>query len=155
SDTGRLGPNGQVNNGQSVQSLIRPAPEDPFIGELKCIAVNDNDNLVPIERNDLKGEVEIVRSSPELLDVEGYNAIGIPAIPGTNNGNSTLVLGGAAAEYTSCPNILILDHFFDGATDPVSGLAITTDLTLVPCSEDFSTGIAQNLPTTVAQFLVY
>jgi len=63
--------------------------------------------------------------------------------------------GGVCAlkkEYSSCPNILILDHFFDGARDPVSERPITTDLTLVPCSEDFLT---QTLTTTTVQFLVF
>jgi hypothetical protein len=174
SNGGRIGPNGQSNNG----SRIPPAPEDPFIGELKCVAVDQND--VPVERNDLKGEVEIVRVNvPQGIgtDVESYNAIGIPAIPGTNNGDNTLILGGnvcaggvhaksicsgasdcpggtclSAAEYSGCPNILILDHFFDGAEDPVSGQPVTTDLTLVPCSEDF---LNQAPLTTPVQFLVY
>jgi len=171
---GRIGPNGQTNNG----SRIPPAPEDPFIGELKCIAVDRND--VPVERNDLKGEVQITRVEvPQAsgVDVETYNAIGIPSIPGTNNGDNTLILGGnvcaggakagsicaaaadcpggsciSAAEYSSCPNILILDHFFDGATDPISGETVTTDLTLVPCSEDF---LNQAPLTTPVQFLVF
>jgi len=47
-----------------------------------------------------------------------------------------------------------LDHFFDGANDPVTGQEVTTDLTLVPCSEDFLT-----LPlmpvATVVQFQVF
>ncbi|MBI3783966.1 MAG: hypothetical protein HY270_11245, partial [Deltaproteobacteria bacterium] len=118
--------------------------------ELKCLAVDQNG--IPIESNVLKGEAEIVREGPGLLDVEGYNAIGIPAIPGTNNLDSTLVLGGAGAEYSACPNVLILDHFFDGANDPISGAAISTDLTLVPCTEDFST---QQQLTTPVQFLVF
>ncbi|MFN8624724.1 MAG: hypothetical protein U0587_01885 [Candidatus Binatia bacterium] len=171
---GRIGPNGQTNNG----SRIPPAPEDPFIGELKCVAVDRND--VPVERNDLKGEVQIVRADTSPFsgaDVETYNAIGIPSIPGTNNGDNTLILGGnvcagganaksicstaadcpggscvSAAEYSGCPNILILDHFFDGATDPISGLPVTTDLTLVPCSEDF---LNQAPLTTPVQFLVF
>jgi len=173
-NNGRIGPNGQTNNG----SRIPPAPEDPFIGELKCIAVDRND--VPVERNDLKGEAQIVRvdvPSASGADVETYNAIGIPAIAGANNGDNTLVLGGnvcaggsnansvcsaaadcpggscvSAAEYSGCPNILILDHFFDGATDPVSNEPVITDLTLVPCSEDF---LNQEPLTTPVQFLVY
>jgi hypothetical protein len=131
-------------------SLISPVPEDPFVGELKCLAVDANNS--PVERNDLKAEVEIIRSGPGFVDVEGYNAIGIPAIKGTNNHDNVLVLGGAAAEYSGCPNILILDHFFDGAQDPVSHQTVTTDLTMVPCSEDFST---QSPITTTVQFLIF
>jgi hypothetical protein len=163
-------------NGQSNQySHIPPAPQDPFVGELKCIAVDLNG--MPVERNHLKGEVEITRVHDGTVDVEGYNAIGISAIPGAVNSDSVLVLGGNACsgganagkvcssaadcpngsclsvgEYNGCPNILILDHFFDGANDPVTGQRVTTDLTLVPCSEDLST---QTSVTTSVQFLVF
>lgn len=142
----RPGPAGQDNEGSNVLQV----PEDPFVGELKCVAVDANG--VPVDRNDLKGEAEIVRSNTGKLDVSGYNAIGIPAVAGANNGDDTLVLGGPGAEYSSCPNILILDHFFDGANDPVSGQPLSTTLTLVPCSEDF----LRQLPvTTPVQFLVF
>lgn len=141
-------------------SRIPGVSEDPFIGELKCIEVDKNGvpvgvevdrNGLPVSHNDLKGEAEIIQSNLDQLDVEGYNAIGIPAV-GKNDGNDILVLGGPNAEYASCPNILILDHFFDGANDPVSGDPITTELTLVPCTEDF----ARQSPTKITvQFLVY
>jgi hypothetical protein len=163
-------------NGQSNQySNIPPAPQDPFIGELKCVAVDLND--VPVERNDLKGEVEITRVRGNTVDVEGYNAIGISAIPGAVNSDNVLVLGGnvcsgganagslcskaadcpngscvSVGEYNGCPNVLILDHFFDGAADPITGQQVTTDLTLVPCSEDLSTQNPFNIPV---QFLVF
>ncbi len=162
-------PSPNNNGGSSVQAVA----EDPFVGELKCIAVDPND--VPIDHNVLKGEAEIIHSTPDDVDVEGYNAIGIPAVPGKNNGDGTLVLGGgciggvnaqapcssdsdcpdgtcAIGEYSSCPNILILDHFFDGANDPVSGKQVDTDLTLVPCSEDF---LNQTQVRTPVQFLVF
>lgn len=154
---------------------IQPVSEDPFVGELKCIATNVDG--VPVDRNDLKGEAEIIRSSsaPDLLDVEAYNAIGIPAIKGTNDGDPKLVLGGGvcvggsrdgsscaaaascpggrcSAEYSGCPNILVLDHFFDGAIDPVSAKEVTTTLTLVPCSEDFE---SQAQVPIIVQVLVF
>lgn len=137
---GRTGPNGQVNEG-----AVPPSPEDPFIGELKCIAVDEA--LRPVARNDLKGEVligEVLPGPDQEIELAGYNAIGIPALlnvcqanktcslsgatcqvdqncTSTNNRDNTLVIGGppAAAEYEGCPNILILDHFFDGAVDPL------------------------------------
>ena len=139
-------------------SRIPGVSEDPFIGELKCIEVDKNG--VPIADNDLKGEAEIIQSNAGQIDVEGYNAIGIPAIPGRNNGDDTLVLGpvdasgrpGPGAEYSPCPNILILDHFFDGANDLISGDSVTTELTLVPCSEDFQ---HQSVAKITVQFLVF
>jgi hypothetical protein len=146
-----LGASGFPSPNSNGGSRVPPVAEDPFIGELKCIAVDRND--VPVERNDLKGEAEIIRSPADAVDVLAYNAIGIPAIVGAHDQDeSVLTLGGEHAEYSSCPNVLIMDHFFDGAEDPVSGLQVTTDLTLVPCTEDF---LLQQPVTTPVQFLVF
>ncbi len=126
---------GQTNEG----SLIPPSPEDPFIGELKCIAVDETG--APTDRNHLVGRAMIgfARADGEFIDVAGYNPIGFPALEGRNNRDLTLILGGPSgenpdqspadaeclaarpstcAEYAGCPNILILDHYFDGAIDP-------------------------------------
>ena len=167
----RSGIGGQTNR----DSRVPPVPENPFIGNLRCIAVDRNE--VPVERNALKGEVEIIRSNPDDLDVQAYNAIGIRAIKDRNDGDNTLVIGGSGqcvggpssgaacandgncpggfcrlAEYEGCPNILILDHFFEGANDPVAGNRINTRLTLVPCTEDYE---RQNPVTAPIQFLVF
>jgi hypothetical protein len=81
-----------------------------------------------------------------------------------NNEDQTLVLGrpgDPGVEYNGCPNILILDHFFDFAVDPTNApgfgvnpdsTMVTTDLTLVPCSEDF---LNQQTFSTTVQFLVF
>ncbi|GIW40534.1 MAG: hypothetical protein KatS3mg076_1111 [Candidatus Binatia bacterium] len=150
-----IGPGGQFNQ----DSNIPPAPEFPFQGEMKCFQVDENDN--PVARNDLKGEVTLVVTTgapPVLVDVAKYNAIGLGSL-GVNDGNDTLCLGGNGptpdcpeAEYDGCPNILIVDHFFDGAPDPQSGTAISSNLTLVPCSQDFLT---QSVFKTTVQFLVF
>jgi hypothetical protein len=139
--------NGQFNSGS-----ILPVQEDPFVGELKCVEVGDDEQ--PIDSNDLKGEatIEEAEGSPQTLDVDsrGYNAVGVQAIAGENDGDDTLVLG---QEYNACPNILILDHFFDDAQEPSSvGRYVRTELTLVPCSEDFN---LQAPITTVVQYLVF
>ena len=136
------GPGGQF----TLQSSIPPASEDPFLGELKCVLVGDDE--LPIDANWLEGKATIV-SEACPLDIAGYTAIGIQAIPGANNRDNTLVLG---TEYNGCPNILSLDHFFDGATDPASGSEVTTDVTFVPCSQDFNLQLPKSL---VVQFLVY
>jgi hypothetical protein len=137
-------------------SSIPPAPENPFIGEMKCFEVDENDD--PTTRNDLKGEVTIVRSTSDDIDARKYNAVGMKST-GVNDGNDTLCIGGTRStddcpepEYNGCPNVLILDHFFDNAVDPQDGHTITTDLTLVPCSEDFLT---QTTFKTTVQFLVF
>jgi hypothetical protein len=157
---GRIGFNGQTNEG-----VVPVSPQDPFIGELKCIAVDNGQR--PIARNDLIGEVIIGRQETgprDSIDVSGYNAIGIPAIEdvcqenkicsltgtscanapcvGVNDRDKTLVLGGPTedAEYQGCPNILILDHYFDGAIDPtitnVCQLDGTCSVTGIACAND-------------------
>jgi hypothetical protein len=122
--------------------------DNPFLGELKCVAVDDADH--PTDRNVLVGSA-ITEEGCECLDVTRYNAIGIQAIQGANNGDNTLVLGD---EYEACPNTLILNHFFDGAADPTTGETVVGNLTLVPCSENF---VRQDndLTLIVAQFLVF
>lgn len=121
---GRTGPRGQTNVG-----AVPGSSEDPFIGELKCIAVDEGGK--PTARNDLIGEALIGKllEGPDRIQLAGYNAIGIPAIPLTGNRDGTLVLGGAGAEYEGCPNILILDHYFDGAVDPVIQNVCLADMT--------------------------
>ncbi len=136
------GPKGEFNFGS-----IPPAPEDPMIGELKCVQVGEDE--LPIDQNSLKGEATIA-TAQQGLDIRGYNAVGLRAQEGANNRDNTLVLG---TEYAGCPNILIIDHFFDNAVSPTADAAtVTTDLTLVPCSEDFNYQIPR---TVVAQYLVF
>ena len=117
----------------NADSAIPPVSEDPFMGELKCIQVGPDGT--PIDRNDLKGELTIVTANMELLDARGCNAVGIQAVEGAEgHGDNELVLG---EEYNSCPNILILDHFFDDAVEPINSDVVRTHLTIVPCTEDF------------------
>ena len=145
----RVGPGGQSNG---PESSIPPVAEDPFIGELKCVQVGEDES--PVDRNDLKGEATIVTATGSQLDARDYNALGIHAIEGANDGDNNLILG---AEYNGCPNILILDHFFDDAwVFPESGneAYVRTHLTLVPCSEDFVLQDVALFNTTI-QFLVY
>jgi hypothetical protein len=195
----------------NAESKVIPVSEDPFIGELKCVAVDDNG--APVPRNVLKGEALIGLRSNGTLDIAGYNALGIPALAGRGNRDNTLVLGGPRrqdgsfedhVEYEGCPNLLILDHFFDGAVDPlvpnfcreddtcsISGNAcaddddcvnrcegdtctisgtgcsrdpdcsalvgqarVGTDLTLIPCTQDFRTQDT-SFGKTVTHFLVF
>ncbi|MGD0948969.1 MAG: hypothetical protein ABSA52_16280 [Candidatus Binatia bacterium] len=132
---------------------IPPVSEDPFQGELKCIETNAD--YVPVASNDLKGEAILDTSTATGLDVASYNAIGIQATAaaGTVITDNPLVLGpGSAGDYNGCPNVLILDNFFDQAKDPISGDQITTDLTLVACSEDLSRQVEGS---ATVQYLVY
>lgn len=138
---------------------VPPVPEDPFIGELKCIQVDANsaDRLPAVCAggacpNDLIGEATIqgVGVGIGAVDPQEYSALGIQNV-GSNDGNGNLVLDGA--EYATCPNVLIFDFLFDGATDPISGeFTASSELTLVPCSEDL---LAQIVTPVTAQFLVF
>ncbi len=193
----RIGPGGQVNE----LSNIPPVPHDQFVGYLQCIAIDANGT--PAERNDLQGEALIVRTdaplpvdpteitgyNPTTVDVNSYNGIGLAAIPGTNDGDGNLCLGGCSPgtcrvtrsqscfddadcpagescsvecqgnpacprgpEYDGCANILVMDHFFDGAVDPVANDPVVTDLTLIPCTQDY---LRQRPDPVTAQFLVF
>ncbi|GIW43892.1 MAG: hypothetical protein KatS3mg077_1174 [Candidatus Binatia bacterium] len=137
----RPGPKGEFNTGS-----IPPSPDDPMIGELKCVQVGDDE--LPVDMNSLIGEAGIV----ERNDTRIYNAYGIQAIEGANNRDNTLVLG---QEYNGCPNLLLVNHFFDGVSLAgvlPGGGTVTTDLTLVPCSQDFN---FQAPRSVVAQYLVF
>ena len=133
-------------------STVPPASDDPFVGELKCIEVDYTG--APINGNHLKGEATIV--SPATGDASKYNAVGIIGLNtnlNSNNSDNFLCLGGGitddcpnGAEYTACPDTVILDHFAENASDPVvdslqgNGLShVNTELTIAPCSEDFET----------------
>jgi len=114
----------------------------PFVGELKCIEVDPPG--APISGNHLKGEATIVRAAG---DASKYNAVAVLGLD-ANNGDNTLCLGGevnevcpSGAEYNACPDALILNHFAEGADSPLLGPASTveTELTLVPCTENFET----------------
>jgi hypothetical protein len=153
----RFGSDGTSSN---AGSRIPPVPEEPFNGALRCIAV-DQDN-VPVDSNVLKGEATLTLfgdgtgpGDDDVISVAKHNAIGIQAIPGAVNNDNVLTLGPAqAGEYNGCPNFLILNHFFDGAVDPVDDddSEIITALTLVPCTADY---LRQIPGSTVVQYLVY
>jgi len=147
----RMGVDGSSNAG----SRIPPVPELPFVGALKCIAVDETG--APIDANVLKGEATFVgQAEGPDLEIAKYNAVGIRAIPQAVNSDRELVLGGPEAEYEGCPSVLILNHFFDGAVSPANvdmGEAeVDTLLVLVPCEQDL---LRQICGTTVVQYLVF
>ena len=128
----------------------------PFYGELKCFEVDQSG--APISGNHLKGEATIVTADG---DASKYNAVGILGEPLTNDGNTTLCLGGdvsercpSGAEYQPCGDALILNHFAEQADDPLLGPTsqVRTEVTIVPCAED----LEQQKPTrVVVQFEVF
>jgi len=127
---------------------LYPGPIPPtgngFTGELRCVVVDDNET--PTSRNVLTGEVTIINRITHAS--RKYRGIAVPGLPG-NNGDNTLLLNDV--EYSSCPRVLLFNHFFDGAPDPVLSTPIESTLTFVPCSMD----IEHSIPgTATLQFSV-
>jgi hypothetical protein len=117
--------------------LVPPMPN--FEGELKCIEVTESGE--PITGNHLEGvaTIKVTRTSVEFQQTSGdfgvYNAIGIRGNPDAVPTNP-LQLDGAT--YDACPERLILNHFSTGSEDPANlGGTNETELTMVPCSQDF------------------
>ena len=142
---------------------VPPVGEEPFIGELKCIQ-SDPITRLPLAcndtggnrcRNDLEGAATVTGVVAGGIDAERYSAVGLRSA-GRNNGDNTLTIGGAdpaAAEYQPCSEVLVFNHMFDGAVDPVDAdNEFASTLSLVPCTEDF---LIQKVPRVTAQFLVY
>lgn len=147
------------NVGQSnLGSGVPPVPEDPFIGSLTCIQFTGSNPSTPDQsatRDKLTGEAAIARGGVTTpVDLAKYNAVGLQAT-GTPVVNGLLTIGSTGSSYNACPSTLILSHLFDGATDPLgtaTNQTYSTELTLVPCSNDFTT---QTPGRSTAQFLVF
>ena len=146
----------QFNAGSCTQSNVGtrlpPVPEDPFRGELRCIAIDTNG--VPVPRNELLGQGIFTRVDGNSIDQASYNAIGIQGTGASSGAANELVIGGANPEYNGCPNYLVVDHFAEDATNPVpeTDQTIESSLILVPCSNDY---LRQKPGSAVLQFLVF
>lgn len=139
-------------------SSIPPVGDDPFYGEIKCAQVDPEDFEPTVgfsdgndRGGDLSGKATIVSAEP--VDARKYNAVHLQST-GFNNGDDILQIGGPDAEYNGCPHALILQHVFDGAEVEYQGgiSVVSTDLTLVSCSQDFLND--QTSPITL-QLLVF
>jgi hypothetical protein len=139
---------------------IERVPENPFVGELKCVQVEDD---LPVAANDLKVEATIISTTVGgggSTTAAAYNGIGFRAL----SQGSTPVPGGplclgelpagsppgatCAASYEACPAVLHMEHPFDTAD-------VRTEITLVPCSENLGDPAASLDFTVTAQMLVY
>ncbi len=145
--------------GNNLGSGIPPVPEDPFVGELKCIQSTVTTPLVPDQTatsNRLKGEATIVHNIFESgvgirVDPEKYNAVGLK-FKGPEATVPPNELHLDDVQYASCPSVLLLPFLFEGISFPGEPLQRQGDLTLVPCNEDF----LDQIPGKVtAQFIVY
>lgn len=101
-----------------------------FAGELKCVSVG-GDFQTPIGSDKLIGTA--VLEDLTSGQISEYNALAIQAGSTGPNANNDLALDNA--EYSRCPQSQILTHWADGVVDPQTGATITTELTLVPCTE--------------------
>ena len=128
-----------ASNGRPSNPADRPPELEPgrvpalasgFLGELRCVVVSDADD--PLSRNVLTGDATIV--DRVTGEIRRYAAISIKGRPRNNNDN-TLLLNNV--EYSTCPRMLLLNHFFDDAIDPVLATPIRTNITFVPCSMDY------------------
>ena len=141
---------------------VPPVGETPFVGELKCIQADPitrlpfacNDAQANACRNDLEGGATITNVAGGDIDPQRYNAVGLRSA-GQNNGDNMLVIGGppAAAEYQPCSEVLVFNHLFDGAIDPISG----DGRGAVGAQPGAVHGELpqQEVPSVTAQFLVY
>lgn len=114
-----------------------PPVDVGFVGELRCIAVDENEN--PISRNGLIGTATLVDRT--TASTRTYRAVAIQGLPGNNHDNTLLF---DDVEYSACPRMLLLNAIFDDAPDPVLSSPLRTNLTVVPCSADFE----QRVPGT-------
>ncbi len=150
-------------------SAIPPASSDPFYGEIKCIeadptTLNPSRGQNPANggEGDLFGNATIVRTgSGGTVDAAKYNAITLGAVGDASPDNILSIGPGVSGEYSGCPNFLLMDHLFDGAVveshkvggQPQVSTSVNTDLTVIPCSQDFND--PSNLGGATLQFLVY
>ncbi|GIW44502.1 MAG: hypothetical protein KatS3mg077_1784 [Candidatus Binatia bacterium] len=141
-----------------TQDIGRVPPLAPgvFLGELKCVQVvgTGDDPNTPVNRNDLVGNASIYRVNSALVDVQTYNAIGVQAVAsdGSPQSDTTLLLGGQNREYAGCSAQVVVDHFFDNANLSATR-QVTSDITLVPCSERLESD--PNAPVHTLQFVVF
>jgi hypothetical protein len=157
-------------SGAGFDPGLIPLTTDPFEGELRCIEVDQSG--APINGNHLKGEATIIAEADvpaknlERTEISKYNAIGILGLNtdlNSNNSDPILCLGGGVrpgcrngAEYNGCPDKVFLNHFSEGTDHPVATAfgdtsQVTTELTLVPCTQDLENLVR---PKVTVQFAV-
>jgi len=116
-ESGQIVPSSYCANAGLDPGAVPPTPEG-FVGELKCVEVDVADN--PIGGNHLKGEATINTDG----DVSKYNAIGIQGTDLAGETGNQLMLNqplgstDVVGQYDACPNVLLLNNFAEGVTDP-------------------------------------
>ncbi len=133
--------------GQNQASFVPPVGSQ-FVGELKCYQMNSDGD--PFPGNALKGTATIEDLSS--AQISEYNALTVAANADVGGGglNTDKELrlnwtGTGAGELNYCPASLVFTANAEGVTDAFTGATISTELTLVPCSEL----IEEDLPAPV------
>jgi len=116
--------------GVAVGPFGVPPLASGFQGELKCVTVA-TDFETPMGSNKLMGTA--VLENLASGQISQYNAMAILATASGPNTDSDLELDDG--EYSRCPQNQILMHYTDGVQDPLTAATVTTELTLVPCTE--------------------
>ncbi len=118
-------------------------PQQPnFVGELKCYVADPSDLITPLPGNSLLGTATlrkgIGRPTDTNLDFSEYSAITVATVPSAVLTGFDLQLDGT--HYNACPSDLVVNHFAEGFQ--AGAATISTELTLVPCSEDLNNQLA-------------
>jgi len=120
-----------------------PAVPAGFTGELRCVEVDASG--APWSGNALYGVATLTHLTSR--EVVKYPAVGLPGFE-TNNADDTLCLAGdtrsgcaLGGEYGGCPLEWVVSHPSDADDRPTDGAARATDLTVVPCTENFETQV--------------
>ena len=115
-----------------------PGVGTDFRGELKCYQATADG--APLAGNALKGTATIETLASGQIST--YNALTVTANTALVNGldiNSDLRLnlpsGGTVGEFNACPNNLVFTTVGQGVVDTETNATVTTELTLVPCTE--------------------
>jgi hypothetical protein len=135
---------------------VLPPPGSPFFrGELKCFQADSA--LEGVMAGDaLKGEATI--ETIGSLSISKYNSINIQGESGTSDLvlrlNQTPNSGMGVGEFNACPEALEFTSFSNLADNPianalqpadcaVSGCPVRTEITVIPCSQDFELEVGE------------
>ena len=117
-----------------------PAAPAGFRGDVLCVQVDGTG--APFSGNELAGQALLTDVASG--DLTGYTAAGLRG-SGLNDGDDNLCIGNGESdtcfigEYDSCPGEWIVSLPAEGAADAQlgAGSQLSTDLTVVPCSQNF------------------
>jgi len=136
-------PERQSCPGLFLVGMVPPAVQ-PFRGQLTCIQVAMDGGQ--LGSNGLKGEatIETVGST----QISTYNSINIEAVGDVGAIDGLIELNGQA--YSACPEAVEVSGYAPGAQDlvaasidpavcdPMEGCPVQSEITLVPCRNDFT-----------------